>query len=197
MVVLFILCLKARLFSLRWNVSKVVVSIIILAIIIFSLQGFITTRLISDDYGAAYSRIPLMKVAMNIIKTHPFLGIGINNYAEVMQSYDNTTEKISFHFPYVVHNSYLLIASEIGVIGLLLFLWFVTQIYKRGINLILNCNDRFIICATVGFLAGITAFLINITFENVGMVGQTFFIFLVISGVVIALVFGKTGKFHK
>jgi len=186
MVVLFILGLRARLFSLRRAIAMAVVAIILLSIIIFTFQDIIFMRLFSDDYGAAWSRIPLMKVAISIIKAHPLLGIGINNYAEVMQTYDNTIGGISFRLPYIVHNSYLLIASEIGIIGLLFFLWFVVEIYKRGIRLIFNCDDKFITCIAVGILTGISAFLIHITIENLHMVSQMFFIFWVLSGLIVA-----------
>jgi len=186
LIVLFFLGLKAKLFSLRRRLSIIVLSIILMTVVIFALQGLISTRLISDDYGAAYSRIPLMKVAMNIIRAQPFLGIGINNYSEVMQNYDNTAERISFKMPYVVHNSYLLIASEIGIPGLFFFLWFVTLIYKKGIKT-LYCKDSLINCIVIGILAGISGALIHFIVENVHLSHHVFFLFWVLSGLIVAL----------
>lgn len=187
MFILLFLGFKARLFSLRKAVSIVVVGVILLTIVIFVFRGVIFTRLFSDDYGAAWSRMPLMKVALNIIKTHPFLGMGINNYAEVMQRYDNTIEGISFKMPYdTVHNSYLLIASEIGIMGLLLFLWFIIQLYKRAVK-IMNCNDRFIICITIGIMAGFISFLTQLLVMPPNMISPSFLFFWTISSVIVAI----------
>lgn len=186
-IVLIILVNKGHLLSLRRFISIAVVGFIIMIVLILPFQEKILLRLLSEDFGASYSRITLMKVAMNMIKAHPLLGIGNNNYTEVMRSYDDTNEQISYNFPYEVHNEYLLIASEIGVIGLFFFLWFVVLLYKRGVSLILSCNDNFISCITVGFLAGISSFLVQVLVEDVNLVSHFSFIFWVVSGVIVAL----------
>jgi O-antigen ligase len=60
-----------------------------------------------------------MQSAFEMIKSHPFLGVGINNYARVMDDYVPfflTQER------WIVHNHYLLVASETGLLGLGSFL---------------------------------------------------------------------------
>jgi O-antigen ligase len=127
-----------------------------------------------------------MKISINIIRAHPFLGCGINNYAEVMQNYDDTAEGISLKYHQVVHNSYLLIASEIGILGLFFFICFVALIYKKGIE-ILRYNDKITSCIIIGMLAGISGVLIQFLVENVDLTNHLFFLFWVVSGVITAL----------
>lgn len=75
----------------------------------------------SEGWETLLYRLELTKTAFLMIKTHPLFGIGANNYALVMSDYVPyflTQER------WVVHNRYLLIASELGILGLLCFLYF-------------------------------------------------------------------------
>ena len=78
--------------------------IIICFTICLFFKDLLSARIFSDDSGAAWSRIPLMKVALSMIEKHPFLGVGINNYTEVMHNYDNTKIGITTIVDYPVHN---------------------------------------------------------------------------------------------
>jgi len=79
-------------------------------------------RLLEDDYGTASTRMPLAKLALSMIGQNPFLGIGQGSFVAVANKYDRTREGISYSFPAPVHNSYLLIAAEIGIPALGCFL---------------------------------------------------------------------------
>jgi len=75
----------------------------------------------SEGWDTLMYRLELTKTAFAMIKTHPFLGVGANNYALVMSDYVPyflTQER------WVVHNRYLLVASELGIFGLFGFLYF-------------------------------------------------------------------------
>jgi len=193
MFIFFILGIKAKFFSLR----KAIISMLFIGIIIYAFHGLIYSRLTSNDYGSARARILSIKVALNIIKAHPFFGIGINNYTEVMHNYDDTSEQISYITTYGVHNSYFLIASEIGVVGLLFFLCFIILIIKEGIKAIIP-QDKFINYVICGAIAGISAFLISISFGPIHLVRSNFVQFWFFSGLIITLIrfvkndFGKT-----
>ena len=71
------------------------------------------------------------QTALSIIKEHPFLGIGLGNFVwEIRQMLHLLAGWL--HQP--VHNLYLLIAAETGLIGLVLFLMFIFQLLKRFIK---------------------------------------------------------------
>ena len=81
------------------------------------------------------------KIALNIIKNKPILGIGVGNFVNYSQNYpaflraanamlggggQGNIEIPSWLYQ-PTHNIYLLIASEIGILGLLVFLLFIAK----------------------------------------------------------------------
>jgi O-antigen ligase len=91
----------------------------------------ITNRVLGDDKGSAESRVPLIRLAMNIIEDHPVAGVGINNAAVAGSQYAGLPQFRSNWF-YTVHNKYLLEWTELGVFGLAAFLWFLIATVHRG-----------------------------------------------------------------
>jgi O-antigen ligase len=107
--------------------------------------------------GTAYGRWPLAKVAMNIISHHPLLGTGLNNFVETARPYDRSREQIVSSWNSPVHNLFLFIGSEMGLLGLVffsLFLWRVmTWLYPA-----LSATDPFLRCTGAGLFLGLLAF---------------------------------------
>jgi putative inorganic carbon (HCO3(-)) transporter len=113
-----------------------------------------------EDRGSAESRLPQFKVAYSIIKDNPLVGVGINNYTEVMDDYDTTPEGIRTYTPHAVHNIFLHIGAEMGVFGLIAFMLLICAIFVEGMKHILS-NDDFAAYAVIGMLGGIIAFLVH------------------------------------
>ncbi len=82
----------------------------------------ISARLLGDDEGAAESRLPLMEVAVTMIRDRPLLGVGLSQYEAEMRRHDRTPDFISDAFPYPVHNLFLHVAAEAGIPALLCLL---------------------------------------------------------------------------
>lgn len=78
------------------------------------------TRIFEDDGKAFDSRWDLLMVAVEMIKENPLLGIGLNSFEENMTKYDRSGITNIIQQP--VHNAYMLIAAETGVISLIAFL---------------------------------------------------------------------------
>jgi len=66
------------------------------------------------------------QMALDVISNHPWLGLGMGNFVWQMRQALNLLASWT-HQP--VHNLYLLIASEVGLIGLVIFLFFVFKIW--------------------------------------------------------------------
>lgn len=162
----------------------------VLAIVGFVLgKDLIWLRLFSDDSGAAVSRVGLAKVALSIIKAHPFGGIGLNNYSLVMHLYDKTLSGISYRLPYVVHNAFLLIAAEVGVFGCFVFSLFYVKLFSGGIAFIKKTVDVHFDALMTGLLAGFVGFFFKLMFENVDLSHHGFFMFFCFAGLVSALIY--------
>lgn len=117
----------------------------------------ISDRFTANDNGSAYSRIPLMHLAENIIRANPILGVGANNFAAVMEGYEGP--EFRHAWIYTVHNQFLLVWSETGLIGLIAFLWIYGSLILRGWRLWRTRDTLFaplgltIVAALCGFMS--------------------------------------------
>jgi O-antigen ligase len=93
-------------------------------------QDAILARLLSADNAAAASRIPLMQIAVLMIRDHPLLGVGANNFAVAMAPY--LTPDFSRIWLYTVHNRFLLVLAETGIGGLGAFLALLALTVRQG-----------------------------------------------------------------
>lgn len=122
----------------------------------------IVERLVGKDYQALSIRMPLNKAAISIIAQHPFIGVGLNNFSEVFKSYDTTGHSLIFRgFKHVVHNMYLLVATETGIVGLLAFLGIFAVPFLRLFRSLVHCEDLFLRSMIVGGTMGLWAHLIH------------------------------------
>ncbi|MCE5335313.1 MAG: O-antigen ligase family protein [Desulfobacteraceae bacterium] len=112
----------------------------------------------TEGAASAAGRITLAKVALNVIAAHPVLGLGPNMYTEKVSRYDDTPEQTNREWNAPVHNLYLLIAGEIGLIGLFCFLWVIWASLRPLAN-VLSADNPVIACTGLGVLMGTLAFL--------------------------------------
>jgi putative inorganic carbon (HCO3(-)) transporter len=103
-------------------------------------------------------RFLLNEVAFNMMYAHPALGVGINTFTEVMRAYDDNGIWFGFFEP--VHNSFLLIGAEMGLIGLSIFLALILITLWEGFQAI-QIENRFLSACSIGFVGGITALAVS------------------------------------
>jgi O-antigen ligase len=110
--------------------------IIILIISCFSVMLLpqISTRLEIDKNDQAISdRFLFNSFTFEIIKKSPFLGVGMGNFVLNINQIDKSRQFSLEPWQYQpVHNFYLLIAAEIGIIGLILFTFFIFKVLKMA-----------------------------------------------------------------
>jgi putative inorganic carbon (HCO3(-)) transporter len=139
-------------------------------LVILPLLPSVLNRLTHDDYGAAHSRIPMAQVALNVIRDNPLSGVGMGNYVYVAYKYDNTFENISTEFPHPVHNIYLLLAAELGIGALGLFVFVSIVVYLRGVRL-LRYRNAAMALFILGLIGGLSAFYLHGMVEQ-GIIGS-------------------------
>jgi putative inorganic carbon (hco3(-)) transporter len=116
----------------------------------------------SEGLETLIYRLNLMQSAFEMIKSHPLLGIGINNYARVMDDYVPfflTQER------WIVHNHYLLVAAETGLLGfgcflVLLFILF-ASIHQAG-----KSQNRFIAAFSTSVFFSLLIFCFQMMMES-------------------------------
>jgi putative inorganic carbon (HCO3(-)) transporter len=107
-----------------------------------------------------HGRMLLSEIAFTLIQHHPFFGVGLNNYTHASRQYDFTREQIVTAWNSPVHNLFLFIAGEIGLVGLICFVVFLIRALTALIPA-MRSPDPFILSVGGGLFFGLVAFLIH------------------------------------
>ncbi len=126
------------------------------AFILINLGTFIA-RFTSEDEGSFATREPMARIAMKIIQDHPW-GIGFGNYRLWLPSYGDPA--VPFTFQAKVHNVYLLIAAELGIASLMVFLCILVVVFRHSLLLSKHAPTELAMVA-VGIAGGLVAFAIH------------------------------------
>jgi putative inorganic carbon (HCO3(-)) transporter len=132
------------------------------AVPLFVQLALMAGRLAAYDNDAATGRLPLIALAIDMIGDNLLLGVGANNFATVLDQYlsiDFSTAWIS-----TVHNRYLLVWAETGIIGLIALLTFLVSTLRRGVTLA-RTPDTVYALASIGLLAGVAAAMVHMLVE--------------------------------
>ncbi len=143
---------KRRKISAKFMQSFMIVSILIIVLIIAN-WNILEYRFDRGSDGT--HRMTMIRIAINILSENPIFGVGLFNYQ--FHSYD------LFKFWHPVHNTYLRLACETGIFGLILFLWFVYYALReayRGTKI----KDQFLSATALGAFGGLVAFLALVNF---------------------------------
>ena len=147
----------AILYLLTWRRGQIsllapLVALSGVLIVALLFQNTVAARLSDSDASSAEGRLYMIRLAWKIIQDHPILGIGANNFAIAIPRY--ATPDFSGAWLHVVHNKYLLVWSETGIIGLIAFLLFLAATLHRGWRC-WRLNDPLLSPLALGFTAAI------------------------------------------
>lgn len=108
-------------------------------------------------------RIAVYRNTLNMMKAHPFLGVGVNNYMKVYKNYKESPEyrNVGTSDYMYAHNNFLHMAGEIGLIGLAIFLWFLWQLFGLTLRYWKGIKDTYLKNAGLGIILCLGGFLIN------------------------------------
>lgn len=147
---------------LGWIKSKKLFAVIVVLLMIGFMMLPLTVKqgiyeLGDLSEGTSWERLMLWKGAVNMIKVHPVLGFGVNTYSRNFPAYKPP------EYPDVryAHNSYLQMASEIGVVGLVLFLIFLASVFWISIRRMKEMEDPERKNFVLGLSAGLIGFAAN------------------------------------
>ena len=116
-----------------------------MAIVLVSVAAVAISPLVYKYYSTRTSQVPIRfvqyRTALTMIKANPILGVGLNNSAGLQRDYNpdlssvplNDPKKISWKAP--IHNYFLSMTADIGIIGTAFFLTFFAFICRKGYRL--------------------------------------------------------------
>lgn len=102
-------------------------------------------------------RAIIWKTAWQMFRDRPFFGHGLGTFMSVFGRYKppNYGEIV------YAHNCYLQMAAEIGIFGLLIFIWFIFCLFRGAIFKLIKTEDRFVKAAFLGVIGGVLAYLVH------------------------------------
>jgi len=139
------------------TLKRIGMALLLVAGLAFFYGETVYNRLTGDDHGSAKSRLTTARVALEIINDHPVLGVGVNNYDSYIREYwhiDDPFTKIA-----VVHNNYLLILAEIGLLGFAAFIWLLAAVLVRTLKA-MKSRVKFLREVAVGLFVSVVCFLL-------------------------------------
>jgi len=128
----------------------------------FTVKSRIYSIGIIEGNGPILFRYELWKEALSIIKDFPLFGAGFNTYMKTSANYSSISGGQGMSY---THNSYLQMAAETGLIGLICFFWVLFRFFMLSLRALLNNESEFsklFLC----FLVGILGFLIHAFFDT-------------------------------
>jgi putative inorganic carbon (HCO3(-)) transporter len=134
-------------------------------------------------------RIAIYRNSINMIKHHPIVGVGANNFMKNYRFYKESPEFrniVTSEYLYA-HNNFLHMAAEIGLIGLGIFIWLLFKSFKECINIYRQLKDPFLKISSLSLSACLIAFLINGLTESSLYSSRVAIVFWYIMGFSLAL----------
>jgi len=108
-------------------------------------------------------RIAIFRNSMNMIKAHPVIGTGANNFMKNYKKYKENPEYrnvVTSDF-LQAHNNFLHMAGELGLVGLGIFLWLLYKLFSQIAYIYKRLSDHFLKTILLSLTACLIAFLIN------------------------------------
>lgn len=132
-------------------------------------QSLFAERFFGEDQTGASSRIPLASLAIRIITDNPILGVGANNFAVRADGYWPNRGLADWLF--VVHNKFLLVASENGILAFIVFLIFLLVTIRFGYRA-WRMGDRYTAPLVLCFTAALVGHMVHMQLEILNDRGQ-------------------------
>ncbi len=188
MLALFFVLIR-HLVTLR-TLKRMGAGLLLAGVLIFFYGETVYNRITGDDHGSAKSRLTTARVALEIINDHPVIGVGVNNYDSYIRQYwqiEDPFTKIA-----VVHNNYLLILAEMGIIGFAAFLWLLAALLVRTVRA-MHSRVKFFREVAVGLFASVVCFLLASLADGYKSSLTLMYLFWTVAAIAEALIYLDAG----
>lgn len=108
-------------------------------------------ELIATDEYSYSTRLDAWVILLEIIRANPILGLGPANYYYYTPLYEIRGYNVRFNS----HNQYIDLVAQVGIIGLMLIIWFFMSIWNLGWRLRNRVPEGFARAYTYGVLGGL------------------------------------------
>ncbi|MCU0238553.1 MAG: O-antigen ligase family protein [Pyrinomonadaceae bacterium] len=166
---------------------KIVLAVVLVATIIFgaSLVGgessFTRFAETAVSKNVTSDRTQIWQITIDVIKNNLPFGVGLGAYGTAYTQFDTTSgmERVE-----QAHNDYLQVLADAGIIGLLIGLFFVFQLFRTGWKN-LKTHDKFKRGVVVGAMSGCFAIFVHSLFDFVLHTTAVSLMFLVLVALIV------------
>lgn len=116
-------------FVLCASLSAFIACLVVLVIILFQHNRNLSLLMLAPTFADVYERVKLAEVSIHIFKSKPFLGVGLNNFILALSTTKVDSRVLWKLQP--VHNIFLLVLSELGIIGVAIFSFIIFKTFKN------------------------------------------------------------------
>ena len=149
------------------------------AVLVLAVFAIMFSRLIGHDLTGTTAgeslkvRGELLKVGLDVLKTHPLFGVGLDRFFLYLDRFASPQLKTMWFGRLNPHNDFVRTATEFGLVGLVLFVWTLAASARRIAQ---SWSDRGDV-RLAGLIGGLTAFLITMFISNPLMVHSVSYVF--------------------
>lgn len=104
-------------------------------------------EILSFADSSIVDRLSLIRASLEMVKIYPIFGVGFYNFLIVLPHFSSILTQINYIQP--VHNIFLLVASQTGLIGLEYVVWFLHRTFKKINWKSMFSNFKFILLLAV------------------------------------------------
>ena len=136
---------------------------------------------------AVFSRMTLWKTGLYMFRDNPVLGVGMGNYSVRYKDVTAKYPELDFgHDTYSVHNSYIKVAAETGILGLVSTAAFYIVFFLYLFGLYLKQNNAIGKVVAVSVIIGSITFMVQNLSNNLIFIPQLNILFWLVGGLSIA-----------
>jgi hypothetical protein len=144
-------------------------------------------RVIGHDIAGATARlsmtvrVELLRAGLRVFETRPVFGVGIDRFYLVAEGFASPELKALWNGRKNPHNDFLRVGAELGLVGLIPFLWILAAAGQRIWQALRNSGDA----RLAGVAGGLVAFLITSLVSNPLMLREVSFAFWIALGLAV------------
>lgn len=148
MFISLVFLFKQKLFNVKYKILSAFILILLLSFSPFA------NRLFSTNFNeeSSVQRQELISLSFKIFNQNSIFGVGLGNFLPSLPSVQKSFPTTFYLQP--VHNIFILVLIETGVVGFIFFIWFLIETYK---HLLINLKTHavFFMCLTAILILGL------------------------------------------
>lgn len=128
-------------------------------------------------------RLVMWDITLDIIKDHKWIGVGFGHqpFKQTFESYIRTMPT------YHAHNTFLEIGAELGIVGLVTFIFFLFITFKYGILKLVKSEDKYIKYVGAGIISGLAGVLVHGMVETILYIPKIIMVFWMMIAFIVTL----------